>query len=110
MPPLHIADDGVLVITIRPVEYWDLDQSIHAVADTSSVKQAHRQRGFAFYYPFDAPIVDDEVTYGNTSMTTGWIEANFPRWEVASVDRSLDDPYQVLRRSQAAMTRRTIPE
>jgi len=28
-------------------------------------------------------------------MTTRWIEANFPAWEVAMVDRSFDDPYQI---------------
>lgn len=90
----YISEDGVMLITIRPVEYWDLDQSVHELSDTSQVRLAHERDGFAFS-PLNLPPVDGDLTYGNTSMTTDWIEAHFPRWRVAMVDRSLDDAYQV---------------
>jgi SAM-dependent methyltransferase len=90
----YIASDGVLLITIRPVEYWLLDASVHGLADTTRFQEAHRRQGFAFS-PHNRTPVDGDVTYGDTSMTTEWITANFPRWKVAGVDRSLDDAYQL---------------
>lgn len=90
----YMADDGVLLITIRPVEYWALPPDIHGVKDTSGLVAEHNKRGFAFS-PHKRPAVDGDITYGDTSMTTAWIEATFPRWRVATVDRSLDDAYQI---------------
>lgn len=90
----YIAPDGVLLITIRPIEYWSLDTSVHHLSDTKALQEAHRIGGFAFS-PHARDTVDGDVTYGDTSMTTEWIAANFPRWRIASLDRSLDDPYQL---------------
>ena len=47
------------------------------------------------------PAVDGDVTYGDTSMTTEWIDANFPRWRISGIDRSLDDPYQLCMENSA---------
>jgi SAM-dependent methyltransferase len=90
----YVARDGVLLITIRPVEYWSLDASVHGLSDTTALQAAHRREGFAFS-PHPRPAVDGDVTYGDTSMTTEWIAASFPRWRIAGVDRSIDDPYQL---------------
>jgi SAM-dependent methyltransferase len=90
----YIADDGIMFITIRPVEYWTLDRSVHGLDDVSSMIKAHEAHGFTFS-PFDLPPVDGDITYGNTSMTVEWIESNIPQWQVAAVDRSLDDAYQI---------------
>ena len=90
----YISDDGVLVITIRPVEYWDLDASVHGLHDTAKLKAAHRDTGFAFSH-FNLPPVDGDITYGNTSMTIDWLRGNFPQWQVAFIDRSMDDAWQV---------------
>jgi SAM-dependent methyltransferase len=90
----YIHRKGVLLITIRPVEYWLLDASVHNLSDTTALQAAHRRDGYAFS-PHPRAAVDGDVTYGDTSMTTEWITANFRRWRVVGVDRSPDDSYQV---------------
>jgi SAM-dependent methyltransferase len=90
----YIADDGIMFITIRPIEYWTLDRSVHGLDDASQMIKAHEARGYAFS-PFDLPPVDGDITYGNASMDVEWIASNIPGWQVAAVDRSLDDPYQL---------------
>ena len=89
----YIKSDGILAITIRPVEYWSLDSTVHALKDTAKVRAEHAARGFAFS-PMGFPV-DGEDTYGNTSMTTEWIAQSVPDWRVVGVDRSLDDEYQL---------------
>ncbi len=88
-----IRPDGLLAITIRPVEYWSLDSTVHGLKDTRKLKAEHAANGFAFS-PMGFPV-DGEDTYGNTSMTTGWLDRNVPGWRVVGVDRSLDDEYQL---------------
>jgi SAM-dependent methyltransferase len=90
----YIADDGIMLITIRPVEYWSVGESAHGLTDASPMIEAHETLGFAFM-PHNLPPIDGDITYGNTSMTVAWIEANIPRWRVAAVDHSLQDPYQI---------------
>ena len=90
----HIKDDGVLLITIRPIEYWDLSAIYHHRDDTSAFKAAHRQTGFAFS-PHQREAVAGDVTYGDTSMTSDWLEQNSPQWRIAGIDRSFDDEYQI---------------
>jgi SAM-dependent methyltransferase len=89
----YIKDDGLLVITIRPVEYWSLNESVHGLRDTTRQRVQHAESGFAFS-PAGFPV-EGEETYGNTSTTTAWITRNIPEWSVAGVDRSLDDAYQL---------------
>ncbi len=88
----YVADDGVLAITIRPVEYWHVDP--HTTDEQKSALGArHREEGFAFH-PHNRQAVDGDVTYGDTTMTIDWIERSFPGWAVAAIDRSLEDPFQ----------------
>jgi SAM-dependent methyltransferase len=88
----YIAEDGMLTITIRPVEYWQ--QDTHALESQKAALSArHRATGFAFL-PHQRAPVDGDVTYGDTSLTLDWLEKNFPRWAVRGTDRSLYDPYQ----------------
>lgn len=90
----YIVDDGLLVITIRPIDFWSLDASAHGLSDTTALQSVHRRDGFAF-----SPIPDHPkgsgMNYGHTSMTAEWITANIPHWRVVCRDRALDDPYQV---------------
>ena len=90
----YIADDGVMVITIRPVEFWDLDASVHLERDTSELRARHVRNGFAFQVR-DTPLIEGDANFGNTSMTVRWIVENSAGWTVAGIDRSLDDPYQL---------------
>lgn len=88
----HIADTGVLVLTIRPKEYWHL-HSPGAVA--AAMIEAHDQTGFAFI-PHDRLPIDGDITYGDTSISLGYFGAHFPRWKLARVDYNLIDGYQVI--------------
>jgi len=63
----HIALDGVLVITIRPPEYWDAAPDV-LPENRPAVKQQHVDTGFAFV-PHNRKPIDGEVTYGDTSMS-----------------------------------------
>ena len=87
----HLEPNGLLVITIRPVEYWywdkytnDRKMSVYQVA-------THNQEGFSFL-PYDQGGIRD---YGETSMTPAWIESNFPSAEILGLDKSISDPAQI---------------
>jgi SAM-dependent methyltransferase len=88
----YVRDDGLLLITIRPVEYWSVGCPDNDAA--TALAAQHRQVGFAFQ-PHDREQVEGDITYGDTSMTAEWLAAEFPRWRLAGLDHSLDDPYQV---------------
>lgn len=89
----YIKENGVLVLTIRPIEYWRHDKSI-ANADAEALEAVHRQVGFAFR-PHLRPAVDGDVTYGDTSMTVKWLSTRCAQWSVRAIDRSLNDPLQL---------------
>lgn len=88
----YVRDDGVLLITVRPIEYWAVSHPDHG--DMVAQMSRHRRYGFAFL-PHNRERIDGDITYGDTSMTPEWLVAEFPRWRLAGLDRSLDDPYQV---------------
>ena len=88
-----ISADGLLAMTIRPLEYWDMDERY---ADRAKqLQDEHRSAGFVFQ-PHNRPAVDGDVTYGDTSMTFEFLSSITPRWKVIGYDRSLDDPYQII--------------
>jgi SAM-dependent methyltransferase len=85
----YVADDGVLAITVRPVEYWAFNH-----ADIAAEKRAdHARDGFAFC-PHNRAAVDGDVTYGDTSLTADWLAEHCPQWSLAAEDRTMHDPYQ----------------
>jgi SAM-dependent methyltransferase len=88
----HIADDGLLAMTIRPVENWEHD-SHTSPEQKVALAVRHRAEGFAFNPHNRAPI-DGDVTYGDSSMTLDWMTATFPNWTIKATDRCLNDPLQ----------------
>lgn len=87
-----IADDGVLCITIRPVEYW-----AHLDAPTrSELMERHRATGFAFVPHAHREHIDGEVTYGDTSMTLEYLEQLAPGWRIGGVEWNHSDQLQVV--------------
>lgn len=90
----YTADDGILLITIRPIEYWDLPSTVHGLHNTSHYKKLHSGSGFAFS-PHDRETFEGEITYGDTSLSLEWLGQKVPEWRIAGVDRTLDDPYQI---------------
>jgi SAM-dependent methyltransferase len=91
----YMAPNGLLAVTIRPVEYWRAVHGSEVVPDSQPLIVAHRQKGFAFN-PHPRPQVDGDVTYGDASMTLEYLQDNCPGWRVVNYDRSLDDIYQMI--------------
>ncbi len=85
----YVKESGLAVITIRPVEFWSgySDQSAALAAE-------HRSTGFAFA-PHGLAPVDGDVTYGDTSISLNYLTTEFPNWQIAATDRSLEDPLQI---------------
>lgn len=94
----YISKNGLLVITIRPEEYWLTSAWQEDPDPTHTAEQLiaeHRREGFAFVPHNRAPI-DGDITYGDTSMTFDWLTREFPQWKIAGHDRTQDDPYQIV--------------
>jgi SAM-dependent methyltransferase len=89
----YLKPGGLLVITIRPVEYWHHDISAQQAGLVHRQIALHHEKGFAFH-PHDRPAVEGDITYGDTSFTIEWLRANCLEFAVKGVDRSLEDPFQ----------------
>lgn len=87
------APDGVLVITIRPEEYWSDDARYTERAD--SLRQLHRDQGFAFVEHGWEPVEGERI-YGDTSLSLDYLASIAPGWEIAASRRPSDDENQVL--------------
>ncbi len=90
----YVRPNGLIAITIRPVEYWDVDLNATRSGLSNQQKAIHKQNGFSFL-PHKRPAVDGDVTYGDTSMELNWLKESFPRLQIVGTDRSLSDPYQM---------------
>jgi SAM-dependent methyltransferase len=90
----YVKPGGLVAITIRPVEYWDVDPNATRAGLSNQQKAVHRENGFSFL-PHDRPALDGDITYGDTSMELDWLKESFPRLKIVGTDRSLSDPYQV---------------
>ena len=90
----HLESRGLLVIKIRPVEYWNVDGNAKQLSLVDQQISLHQENGFSFL-PHSRPPVDGDITYGSTSMSLNWLKATFPKAEILGVDRSLNDPLQV---------------
>jgi len=90
-----IADNGLMVVTIRPLSYWDVHDQRQSMVDAGAMKRAHIEKGFA-YTPHGRAPIDGDITYGDTSMTLDYIKSNWTGWDVAGVEYNLQDPYQTI--------------
>lgn len=92
------APGGLLALTIRPLEYWDVALTSigpAAAAQAPALKVAHARTGFAFL-PHDRAPVDGDITYGDASMTLDWLAHSAVGWTRLGIDRSIIDPLQLL--------------
>ena len=88
----YIADDGMLLITIRPKEYWLHHDQGRLSAQMIAV---HDQVGYAFTPHNRAPI-DGDITYGDTSISLSYFVRQYPQWKIEYVECNDIDPFQVL--------------
>ncbi len=87
----YMANDGLLAITIRPVEYWEHDP-LTSPEQKDALAFRHREEGFAFN-PHNREPIDGDVTYGDSSMSLDWVTATFPEWTIKATDRCVMDPF-----------------
>lgn len=90
-----IGQDGLLVITIRPIEYWDVHSQNQSIVDRIKMKEDHESKGFAFT-AHDIPPIDGEITYGDASVSIPYIKDTYDSWEVVGEERGSVDPYQTI--------------
>jgi len=90
----YLRDDGVLAITIRPVEYWYADVHAKEQGLVETQIRSHHSRGFSFL-PHRRDFIEGEITYGDTSLSPEWLEHNAPKLRIRALDRSLEDPMQI---------------
>lgn len=82
----YIAEDGLLIITIRPAEYW-------LTVDRPDCYSIHAAAGFC-YNPHPFRVIDGDSVYGDMSVSLEYL-ARFDQWRVEDVDVNHTDPLQV---------------
>ena len=90
----YITDDGVIVITVRPVEYWNVDKISQRHGTSARHKEAHQRKGFTFQ-PHGKPDPGKEVFYGDTSFSLDWLAETASHLQIVGMERVLSDPYQL---------------
>jgi hypothetical protein len=94
----HVVDNSLLVITIRPIEFWDHYKAMGRISDAEYdlLRKRHHNDGFA-YIPLKKGWgkVDGEVHFGDTSISLEFIRSHWPEWQVAGTNLTLEDPFQV---------------
>lgn len=94
----HLSDEGLLVLTIRPKEYWPFIAAHSGSFDEQKIEELldrHDRLGFAFA-PHQGQKIEGEVTYGDTSMTLEYLRSACPQLKVAGLEWSEADPYQLI--------------
>ena len=90
----HVHERSLLVITVRPIEYWDLARYIPP-RTAEHLKRAHRSNGLAFFpYSDGGGGNPTNETYGDASIAFDWFASKCPEWNVRQIDRSLSDRLQ----------------
>jgi Methyltransferase domain len=86
----RIADDGLLVITIRPRSYWEY----HPGDNTDAMLQ-HDRVGFG-YKPHNRGEVDGDTPYGDSSISLDYIAQNWTEFKIYNIEVSIADSYQII--------------
>lgn len=89
---------GILAVTIRPCDYWNVhDFSFHDFSESERAVaiRDHRDRGFVFY-PHKREAIDGDVTYGDTSISITRLTSLASSLEYLGLEWNSEDPFQVL--------------
>jgi SAM-dependent methyltransferase len=91
----RLAPQGLLVLTVRPPEYWRAHAGFPAGTDAETMIRRHREQGFAFIPHVRAPL-DGDVTFGDTSIALDYVRRSWTDWHLAGTETNRADPYQLL--------------
>ncbi len=90
----YLSKDGVLVITIRPIEIWDTRSNLEEQV-LKMLRESHENTGFAFLAHNRPPSSTHGITYGDTSMTLNYLQSITKDFKIVEVDRLSIDPCQI---------------
>jgi SAM-dependent methyltransferase len=85
----NISKDGLVIITVRPEEFWTFlgkDKNV----DFSVQLEQHRNSGFAF-----VAAGSTSPDYGDTTISKEYLMELAPGWKITRMGNTLVDPYQV---------------
>ncbi|MBZ0290954.1 MAG: class I SAM-dependent methyltransferase, partial [Anaerolineae bacterium] len=93
----HITDDGLFVITVRPVEYWQFvgSQGQLTSEEVEELVQSHNTTGYSFKPHNNRPDELGGGLYGDCTYSLEYIEEHWPEWKIVKVDRNFSDYLQV---------------
>lgn len=94
----RIADRGLMIVTIRPVEFWEVVEPRWGAETAREMERLHREDRYAFV-PVTDLAVNGVPTYGDTSFSLTKLSAlaHETGWKVSErYERSVVDPYQII--------------
>lgn len=90
---LVVKDDGILAITIRPEEYWNINPVYAKRAET--MVAAHHAKGLAFA-PHSLNTSTEIPAYGDTSVSLPKLAEIAEDWDIVATNLSSEDFYQII--------------
>ncbi|MFO1405035.1 MAG: class I SAM-dependent methyltransferase [Azonexus sp.] len=93
----QISDKGIFVITVRPIEFWEVRRPTFGDAKVQELIDKHSSIGFAFE-PTTLDGKSSSSTYGETSMSFEYLRqmAATEGWKLALIDCDVQEPYQIM--------------
>ena len=91
-----ISDRGVLVFTIRPIEYWGIRSNYLKGYSKTILESDHNKKGYAFMpHPTSS---GEKALYGDTSISIAKLERMLEKssLKLITLDRLISDPYQLI--------------
>ena len=91
----RVSKNGVLIITIRSYEFWDLRAGVWPVEMVENMRNSHDLNGYAFQTFDNGKDVNSD--YGDTTMSFDYLANLCDKngWKVSNIDRDLSEPYQI---------------
>jgi SAM-dependent methyltransferase len=93
-----IKPGGMFTITIRPPEFWEFVQRFKALQGVTGKEMLgeHLENGIAYYPEPGREPVNGDVTFGDTSISLGYIRDNWKEWRILGTTHNEVDPMQLL--------------
>lgn len=91
----RIHENGLFVLTVRPVEYWAVHASYPPGTSAQVMRTRHLEHGFSFI-PHNREPLDGDVTYGDASIAADYVRRNWTEWQLAGSELNPVDPYQLV--------------
>ena len=86
----YVADDGLLIITIRPIEFWKFIDNVRKTNNAAKLEEEYHINGFS-YYPH---LGSEGDNYGDSCFSLKFFETK--DWSLVGIDRSINDLYQLV--------------